>query len=171
MRFLINGILLVVVFFFIFKGMGLDIHPQPRNVSAASLPAGLQSVNATELSTEIREIQDGHAILFLYTSWCPYCKKQIEAMHEISQQRPEIRILSISLDDDPQALHAFLQKRPHLKFESRIFTGPGDIRQIISAAGGQYDGGIPYNGIITEGRIVSQAMGYTGAAPLLNALN
>lgn len=172
MRFFINGILLVVVLFFLSEALGINLYSNSHNVSAADIPADLKTLSAEQLNRNIRSTTgEKKALFFLYTSTCPYCVRQIEAINEIAKEKPEVRIISLSMDSDPARLQKFLKERPHLAFESHIYTGPTDIRQIIMDLGGNYRGGIPYNAIISEGRIAQDVMGATGKFSLIRALD
>jgi thiol-disulfide isomerase/thioredoxin len=170
MRFLVNGVLLVIILYLVLDALGMPFHPPAQPVSAAQLPADMQGISATELSAEIRATGEEAKLFLLYASWCPYCKKQIAELEALTRARPELEIIAVSVDQQPEALRNFLQSRPAPGFNTRIFTGPGNIGQIIQAAGGAYQGGVPYNAVLQQGRIKSQIMGYATQGQLAAAL-
>lgn len=50
-----------------------------------------------------------------WASWCPPCIEELPSLMALHRRLPQLVILGVSIDQDPQAYHAFLQEN-HIDF-------------------------------------------------------
>ncbi len=49
-------------------------------------------------------------LLNFWATWCAPCIDELPSLQELQKQRPDIQVLAISIDDDPDAYKAFLKQ-------------------------------------------------------------
>lgn len=141
-----------------------------QDVLAQEIPAGMDIINHTQLQSRIQANQKP-LLLLIYASWCPYCKKQMEALRTLQAKRSDVDILAISIDEKPQALDQYLASQPPLPFEHPLYVDKKSIRQLIASYGGTFGGGIPYMGIFVDGKMEASIGGYTSLEELESILS
>lgn len=112
------------------------------------------------------EIQDfinagGTRILFLYASWCPYCKKQIEGFRQFPDANLAGRIMAISTDSSRVKFAKFMQQQQNFPFVPYIYEGYEDLSFFIRQHGGSFSGGIPYFIVFQNGQFKQEFIGLT----------
>ncbi|MGD0096864.1 MAG: TlpA disulfide reductase family protein [Terracidiphilus sp.] len=50
-------------------------------------------------------------LLNFWATWCPPCIQEMPALIELHHQRPDLAILAVSIDEDPEAYSRFLARR------------------------------------------------------------
>lgn len=114
-------------------------------------------------------------LMFVYASWCPWCKKQFPMVKALQQRfGDDIHIAYVSIDDDAYALSRFLMKeypKPeftpyHVSEESR-----SDFYGTLADHGFTHSGSIPYL-ILTDknGGRAAEFRGLTEISVLLEAI-
>ncbi len=182
MRFLINGVLLIVLISiamdFINAKTGIQNPTHTVNIASASpntqnnmLQADVPPISAAEIAQFIDNTNHSPALLLIYASWCPYCKRYIDVINEIIQQNQNLQILAISIDDNVQDVLDFLATKQNLKFNTKIYTGNRNISYIISQYGGHFSGGVPYTAILQNSKITAQIFGYSNKDNILRIIH
>ncbi|MFH1915080.1 MAG: TlpA disulfide reductase family protein [Pseudomonadota bacterium] len=78
----------------------------------SSSDRGFPPMDSAGLDARLAENAGTPSILFFWTTWCPSCKQQIVEMERLHAARgAEVNILSISLDENEAALHAFFKDK------------------------------------------------------------
>ena len=54
-------------------------------------------------------------LLNFWASWCAPCIEEMPALIEIHHQRPDLAIVAVSIDEDPEAYNRFIARR-HVDF-------------------------------------------------------
>lgn len=170
MRFLLNGILIAIVITLVLDTAGIGLLGNGQPVSAANLPHNVRAAYAEDIRKAIRSSESKPSLLFIYASWCPYCKRYIDVVNDVVQEKAVANITAISIDEDPGALSAFLNERPQMMFETAIYTGYESPKAIVKEFGGHFSGGIPYTAILKNGQIHGQIPGYVSKEKLLETL-
>jgi thiol-disulfide isomerase/thioredoxin len=81
--------------------------------SATSAYADLaERVDSGELMAKVAEARGRPILLNFFTTWCPSCNKEVDALSELRREYPrkELILLGISMDDTERALSRFLDK-------------------------------------------------------------
>jgi len=87
--------------------MGCDRGQHPRLVDTVapefSLNDGSQSVDLAKLRGKI-------VLLNFWASWCPPCIEELPTLMELHRRMPEVVVVAISIDEDPEKYQRFLTK-------------------------------------------------------------
>ena len=51
-------------------------------------------------------------LLNFWATWCAPCIEELPSLQALHQQLPQVVILAVSVDEDPDAYHRFLQEHP-----------------------------------------------------------
>ena len=110
-------------------------------------------------------------VLFLYASWCPYCKQQFGILDSI--KRDDVTFIYASLDESVHALSAFLMQRfPQLPFTPYHVSGRYSFDSLLKQRGFSPDGGVPHLMVFDkEGNRAAEFLGRTPAEDITRALN
>ena len=87
--------------------MGCDRGQHPRQVDTVapefSLSDGSQSVDLAKLRGKV-------VLLNFWASWCPPCIAELPTLMELHRRMPEVVVVAISIDEDPEKYQNFLKK-------------------------------------------------------------
>ncbi len=132
------------------------------------LPPNVQTITPQEITARFEDSAQPF-ILFVYASWCPYCKKQITNMDNALKQNSALKlppILAVSVDADPTAYAHFIANYPSLPWSSKLYMGQASLEEILSRYGSNFNGPIPYLAIVKDKKILKQFSGLTEAEEL-----
>lgn len=108
------------------------------------------SVSGTRLAGILDQAKGERGALFLYTSWCPYCRRALPELVKIGKDHPG-RIIAVSLDKDDDTLMRYLNKtyesypfEPYVWDRSDIFARP------LARFGIKPGNGIPFTALLDE---------------------
>ena len=90
----------------------VDGQPLPPPVKLGS---AAPAFTATDLSGVARSIEKGQVTLLqFWASWCPYCRKDMALMKDLAARYGDkgLRIVTVSIDEDPEKLNTFLAEQP-----------------------------------------------------------
>lgn len=121
-------------------------------------------LNGENIGRMIESRKGKPQLIFVYASWCPYCKRQFSTINRLhSTYQDTVAIDYISVDDDKYALADFLQRYyadlPFTPYHSAL-----DNREAFIAAlqqrGMKISGAIPYMAVLdNEGKLVREFEG------------
>lgn len=108
------------------------------------------SISGQQLAGILDQAKGERTALFLYTSWCPYCRRALPELVKIAQEQPG-RIVAVSLDKDDDTLMRYLNKTyeslpfaPYVWDRSDIFARP------LARFGIKPGRGIPFTALLDE---------------------
>ncbi|MEO6965135.1 MAG: TlpA disulfide reductase family protein [Acidobacteriaceae bacterium] len=95
-------------------GLGCDRGRRPRELGktapAFTLHDGTQTVSLSQYR--------GHVVLLnFWASWCAPCIDELPSLMALHRRLPQLVILGVSIDKDPQAYHDFLMEN-HIDFQT-----------------------------------------------------
>ena len=118
--------------------------------SKASGPATYSMISASQIASILDEAKGQRTLVFLYTSWCPYCRKALPEIADIARDYPG-RVVAVSLDKDADTLLRYVQKNysdipytPYVWDRSDIFAKP------LQRFGIKPGNGIPFIALLDE---------------------
>ncbi len=160
MRFLLNAIMIAVVVWLALRVMHQPILLARQTVDPATIPNAAPLIGTAELEQLLHTGQK-ETVLFVYTSWCTFCKKQFPIMDDFARNTPSIQIIGFSLDKDMQALASYLSaKSAPPAFKTFQYNGAGSFAGYLKNKGSNFNGGIPYIAVFDRnGKLVKQATG------------
>lgn len=132
--------------------------------------------NGTQLAPLLEQHKGKPQIVFVYASWCPFCKRQFSALHQMEGAigADAFTVHHISVDDDVYALAQYLTTTYGVE-AARSFA-PYHVakseRSAFTAAlqrqGGTSNGAIPYIALFDkQGVLAKQFVGLTRLPVLL----
>lgn len=115
------------------------------------------SANAVELhsitSSELNVIANDNTelkLFFFFTSWCGVCKENLADLFVLRQQyknNPKVRIIAISIDDNPYLINTFVKKLPKTINDKVFHFNSADsysVLKMFQELKVRYTGSIPY---------------------------
>ena len=86
---------------------GCDRGSHPRNIGNA---APLFSISDGTHSVDLSKLRGHVVVLNLWATWCPPCIEELPSLLALHQKMPNLEIVAISIDQDPDVYHQFLIK-------------------------------------------------------------
>lgn len=129
---------------------------------AEALPVGVNPIKLAEIKSFLNA--DKPRILFLYASWCPYCKKQIEGFKYFYEQYPPNAVLAVSTDKKPEQFAQYIAQHNGFPFTPYIYQGGRELVDYLETQGASFSGGIPYFAVFEKGQFKQEFMGLTHPA-------
>jgi|GEM_PF-5881617 len=128
-----------------------------------------------ELVSEIDAADERPLLLFIYASWCPYCKQMFPIIDSIAREMGDkYRVMGFSIDQSKQALDTYLgAKSPAPAFETITVKHVDEFPQfghIVRKKGLQFTGAIPYIAVFDNAKVVRTFGGAVDRARLIDAL-
>lgn len=149
-----NGILFFIIFLLLLPLAGHAIkliQPSYAPEVVAFHDTKLVGMNGTTLSQLLADHHAPQAVLFMYASWCPHCKRQFAIMDELkSQYSPEqLAIYYVAIDADAMELSQFLVDRypngvPFTPYHAAPGTNRDALEEALRSMGMHPSGSIPY---------------------------
>ncbi len=124
----------------------------------AALPAGIQTINLAEIKSYVAA--DEPRVVFLYASWCPYCKKQMAGFEHFKKEYPLENMIAISTDSKLENLVKYITTNPSSR-TPYIYEGGPEIVEYLEEQGGSFSGGIPYFAVFKGGKFQTEFVGLT----------
>lgn len=140
-------------------------HPPktPPKQRRPELPAPSIAFLASDLDLAINDQSNTPTLVFFYASWCPYCHKMFPKIAHYAKDSQGLRILPVSIDEDPAKLNVYLTKEyPQRSFTPYVFSNATEMlgaRNILAKKGLQFNGSIPYLAVFHHGKALAQVQG------------
>lgn len=129
---------------------------------SAGLPSNVITVTPAEIIKKIESSQQPF-VLLIFTSWCPYCKKQVDALSQLTpaEQLRIPEIYAVSVDNNPEDYSRYISTKKALYFPLRLYVGDSGMKDLLRGYGSSYDGGIPYLAVFKNRKLLKEFNGYT----------
>lgn len=138
----------------------------------------LVAFNGDLLDRLVRESTGRPTLLFIYASWCPYCKQEIEALKAIRQRfgTDDLQLLYVSVDQNPFALSQFMLNRQTEERYTPYHVKRADIgtfrESLQNRYGIAFDGSVPHLAIFSaDGTLQHESLGLVSAYRLQQMLS
>jgi thiol-disulfide isomerase/thioredoxin len=138
------------------------------NGFAQGLPKNIQVINDTELKAKLDNTTKP-TLLFIYASWCPYCKKQMGILKQLHQES-SLSVLSVSTDRSAKDLSEFVDFHQP-PWTSYIYNPIRGLNVALEPYGLNLPPGVPYMILFKNGKAVQEFAGLTERAAFLQALS
>lgn len=101
-------IILLVLLFLVFTS--------PLNAQGPSTAVKFSLYDLDDKLVHLSDFQGRPVILFFWTSWCPFCREQIEKMNVLYPKLKEsgIELLAINVEENKEKIKKFISKHPIL---------------------------------------------------------
>ncbi len=147
--------------------------PPSKNISFNT--KRINHLTPNDLVNEIDNAYGKPVLLFLYTSWCQICKKQLPIVNEMARkfQSTELVVMAIAIDKNitDQTLSAYLDSYNHIYFKPNYLIHNDGLSDLLSKKSIEYNNRIPLTVVIArDGKIISRFIGYKSENYLNNKL-
>jgi thiol-disulfide isomerase/thioredoxin len=115
-----------------------------------------------QLAADIAATDEKPLLLFVYTSWCPYCHKMFPLFNAEAARSDDMRFLAISTDRDRAALRNYLAAQQPVHVGHAIIADPFaqmDFIRGMEAQGLRFQGGIPFLAVFHHGKPIAEVPG------------
>ncbi len=84
---------------------GCDRGSHPRNIGK---PAPLFSISDGTHSVDLSKLRGHVVVLNLWATWCAPCVEELPSLLALHQKMPDLEIVAVSMDQDPDVYRQFL---------------------------------------------------------------
>ncbi len=88
-------------------GTGCNRGDHPQQVEK---PAPDFTVHDGARTVSLNQFRGHVVILNFWATWCAPCLDELPSLQEMQKQLPQVQVLAVSIDDDPDAYSAFLKQ-------------------------------------------------------------
>ena len=146
-----------------------------ERISAEAMEARLEQIQPLDDAalTGLLAPKAQPSLLFVYASWCPYCRKQAPVMEQLARDfEGQLNIIPISIDEDPEKLAAYLQRSGFALETLRVAEQDYlPFRRALATTGSQFTGGIPHSVLLgTDGKLMDEVSGHVEYTTFKSAL-
>lgn len=116
----------------------------------------------SQLAAEIASNDSRPLLVFIYTSWCPYCHQMFPLFNAEAGRSKDMRYLAISTDRDRAALQNYLATQQPVHVSQSIIADPFaqmDLIRMMEAQGLRFQGGIPFLAVFHHGKPIAEIPG------------
>lgn len=93
----------------LFFAAGCDRGQHPTGIEK---PAPDFSITDGNRTVALHDYRGKTVVLNFWATWCAPCVEEIPSLSELQRRLPQIVVLGVSIDEDPQAYRTFLTEHP-----------------------------------------------------------
>lgn len=128
----------------------------------------LDKVNAIapgDIISEIKNHHDKPTLLYIYTTWCSACKKQLPVINEIARkfQNTDLKVIAVAIDRniDESSLVGYLHNYGNIYFEPSYLLYHDGLGDLLKQRGIEFNKVIPLTVLIkNDGSVDTSFTGY-----------
>lgn len=152
----------------------LDVKiPESKNIvfnDYAPIP-----MTTTQVANQFENWDDKPILLYLYTTWCKICAKNLPAINELARefQNTDLKIIALAIDRDqvPEQLSAYLNQFGNLYFPPHYLAFKDGFLEFLQKRDIPYNGRIPFTVLISsQGEVVTKFVGIKSKNYLRNKI-
>jgi len=117
--------------------------------SSLTSSARIYDIRPSEVARYIKK-QPQKKLVYVYASWCPYCKRIFPEIIKMGQKG--VKVIAFSVDSERHDLERYLASYGRsVAFPTlRVKNGPNSIGSALAQAGLSYPGTVPYMAVIDK---------------------
>ena len=149
--------------YFVENIAALDVQiPQSKNIKFNDHEP--ISMTSQQIADEFEKAEGRPILLYIYTSWCSICKRQMPVINEMASefQNTDLLVLSLAIDKDMDSsiLTKYLNDYGNIYFEPRFLSFKEGFLELLKKKGIKYKNRIPFTVLIArDGSIVTKFTG------------
>jgi len=148
-RYLLNAMVIMCFLAFMFNHFNMPILETGMNTAQANQdsPSNIAPLGISAIQEKLTSKQERPRLLVIYASWCPYCKKLIQALESYSASNQGLQIIGLSIDEDYNALSRYLSQwngTPYFGNDVLSLSARSNFKQLMRDLGIPFNGGIPH---------------------------
>ncbi len=118
----------------------------------------------SDIVTDFDNSYNKPILLYIYTTWCPVCSKQLPVINEIARefQATDLTIITLAIDrdQDPTHLQEYLNQFGNIYFRSRYLVVREGFLEFLKKQNINYNGRVPFTALIaSNGEIITKFSG------------
>lgn len=119
--------------------------------SNADMSSGAMELSASQIASVIDKAKGKRAAVFIYASWCPYCRKTMPDIIKIAQEHKG-QVITIAVDQDNDTLKRYLDKNfgAELPFTPIRWDRSDILARPLARFGIKPGNGIPFTALLDE---------------------
>ncbi len=114
----------------------------------AAAPDKFYTMSAEQIGEQLDQYQ-GRRLMFIYASWCGYCRHALPQIMDIAREYKGA-VVAVSVDEDPSALLTYLGNFPDVPFKVIIWDRASLMSDGLARFGIKDAEGIPFTALIDE---------------------
>ncbi len=131
--------------------------------ASSAVAAPIKTINLNNLETILEEYEGYVIVLNFFATWCPPCKKEIPGLIDIHEERDDVVVIGLSVDQTTGPLPDFIDEYG-INYE--VFRANGEIQELFEVKT------IPHNAVFDKsGEIVANESGYVSKRELNNFID
>ena len=129
----------------------------PVNSGSYAANTTFYTMSASQIGESL-DAHKGRRLLFIYASWCGYCRQAMPKMIELAKQYPGA-VVAVSVDQNPADLLSYLESFGELPFRAIVWDRAEKLSTGLARFGIEDAAGIPFTALIDEyGYVTSQGV-------------
>ena len=104
---MIRGLSSYVVLCSLVLAAGCDRGDHPKQIDK---PAPDFTISDGTRSLQLSSYRGKVVLLNFWASWCAPCVEEIPSLNQLQRQMPQLMVVGVDLDEDPEAYHRFLAR-------------------------------------------------------------
>lgn len=141
--------------------------PPPPQETVDAVKAEMRPIDALALREKL-QLTDKNTMLFIYTSWCPHCRKAIPELLKLKENgsMDHMQVVMLSIDQNPEQLINYIGNAGyHTRFTPYLYTEriEGDMWRLVADYNMTFKGAIPYAAVISkDGELLAETTSGNG---------
>ncbi len=138
------------------------IIPQSQNIAFNDAPA--IPMTTSQIADEFEKAEGKPILLYVYTTWCGVCKKNLPIINEIARefQNTDLKIITLAIDRgiDESSLRDYLNSFGEIYFQIRFLSFKDGFVEFLKKKEVNYNNRIPFTVLISrKGEVVAKFSG------------
>lgn len=126
-----------------------------------------KAIAPNDILNQIDDYEGKPILLYIYTTWCPVCKKQLPNINEMARkfQNSDLRVISVSIDRniDSAGLMDYLDKFKNIYFEPQFLIYNDGFADLLAQKNIKYNKIIPLTVLLDrQGNVEARFTGHKG---------
>lgn len=125
----------------------------------------IEAISPSDVINQIDNSKGSPVLLYIYTTWCGICKKQLPIINDIAKrfQNTDLKVIAVAIDKnmDGASFENYLQLYPDIYFQPKYLLYSDGIQDLLLKKNIKYSKKIPFTIILNrDSNVEFQSSGY-----------